>query len=806
MSKFSKICIVLLTVCVALGLVLGVTYSVKTTEDLSQKNTTYAVLLDDLEKELNVNVENVQRLEYQIELKGLTIDDLTRTIVVKEQEIVTLNNEVQEKEIQIVEKNNTIVEKQQEVQTLTQTVASKDAQIQQINNTIVEYRDRIVYLEQQGEDNSAEIASLEAEIASLENALSQANQEKANLQSELASKNETIADLQDQLAALEAEKTSAQEEVAAKEEELEETQTELAEKEEEVAMLQVNVNILNETIIELNIRIELLQNEIEEPGDRSLYEELFQSSDLRIQNMGNGYYLASTGDGATMGIYLVDGFTFNVTKIHNESWDWHFGARIDEHRVLLFSGTDNNSGLIVYNDLDNTITKVVDNGGCFFNCHYFKNGNLFITSTQYSMPFILYDRENDTFEVVYNSYRNNYCHFIETVNGDLIMGTDGLTDPTLLFNAETKEVSMILNTGSNGFMYHEFENGDILAKTNYSGKLFFYDAETRTAAATSMNGTEWQIISASSEDVFITDYNGYQNQGLYYFNHETREFIQAYDEGYNWTNIIGVDPQKALITSPSCPGILLLEKGEEGLNCSMIYDECYWSTCVKLYDERILLYSSTMNPNDWNETGSHFAIYNPENNEITVIASELRFNNMMLMPDGYVILYNNMGNSVYVFDPTDDTIKNIYTVQTGVLIINDYRYLKNGKVLFLDMVSYYDPETHTFVNFSQASGYNIVYECMNGDILISTNEYSGNDYIYILNGETMEFIVDNNNRKLSSERLDIYNEVEGGVQILSSIDITTEFFYDYDTKALTRIEFDNTVGTGGSMIDEGDID
>ena len=182
MSGSKKFFLGLLSVVMVLSLALGLTFGVRknTNErnELQNTNQQYANAIEDLKAQIDTSIENVTRLEYQIELNGLTIDDLTKTIVVYEKEIVELENVIVQKEVEIVEKNNTIVEKQVEVQELTNTITEKEQEIVEIEKVVVEKEEQIVYLQGEAEVDTAEIERLQGEIDDLE--------------SQIASKNPTI--------------------------------------------------------------------------------------------------------------------------------------------------------------------------------------------------------------------------------------------------------------------------------------------------------------------------------------------------------------------------------------------------------------------------------------------------------------------------------------------------------------------------------------------------------------------------------------------------------------------------------------
>lgn len=314
----------LLLLSVSLAAVFGVCLLVKDYEYranyITSINSEYAKALENLKKEVDVNIENVTELTKEIELKGLTIDDLTRTVTEYKTEVVVLRETVTQYETIIVEKNNTIASKDKEIQTVTQTV--------------VEYRDRIVYLEKDNSDKESEIESLEgssaedkARIAELEAEIEANNREIANLcqeivdlEAEISEKNATIASLQDEIAQLEASKNEVEVQIVEKETIIVEKEEIIVEKEAEIQQLNINVNVLNQTIIELNVKIELLEEAIEKDASKTYFEEIFDNNnDLTVtlipSNVKDYFFFVGTAN--YPGVYKIYTSDYSMEQLND---------------------------------------------------------------------------------------------------------------------------------------------------------------------------------------------------------------------------------------------------------------------------------------------------------------------------------------------------------------------------------------------------------------------------------------------------------------------------------------------------------
>jgi len=348
MSKSSKLFLGLLTVCLALSLVLGLTYSVKKTEEIKDENYAYAVLLTDLKTELNYNIENVTELQKDLVLKGLELEDLQKVVTVYETKIETLTETVTEYEEIIVEKEKVITEKETEVVTLTETVT--------------EYEERIVYLEASNEDNTAEIEALQAEINRLQDLLEAKNAEIEELKSQ---KNTVIE-----------EKTIVETELVEVEKELEEAETVIEERDEEIAQLTVNVNVLNQTIIELNVKIELLEEALDKDISKeylqifSDYETIRFIKNEHIPDVLYYSYLPPKGNIATnvvnTGIYKLNINDYSFTKIYNKLGG--YVAHVFPDGNMLFYSNDIHDAGVLYLDIaTNEVTELVMDIGNAYN-------------------------------------------------------------------------------------------------------------------------------------------------------------------------------------------------------------------------------------------------------------------------------------------------------------------------------------------------------------------------------------------------------------------------------------------------------
>ena len=75
----------------------------------------------------------------------------------------------------------------------------------------------------------------------------------------------------------------------------------------------MNVNVLNETIVELTVKIEVLENSLNtEFPDRELYKALFESGSIKTFTAPSGNYVLTSTSETCKGIYLVNGGSFEA--------------------------------------------------------------------------------------------------------------------------------------------------------------------------------------------------------------------------------------------------------------------------------------------------------------------------------------------------------------------------------------------------------------------------------------------------------------------------------------------------------------
>jgi len=390
----------LLLLTVSLAAVFGVCLLVKDYEYranyITSVNKEYAEALENLKKEVNVNIENVTELTKEIELKGLTIDDLTRTVTEYKTQVVVLRETVTEYETIIVEKDNTIASKEQEIQTVTQTV--------------VEYRDRIVYLEKDNSDKESEIeslegssaedkariAELEAEIEANNNEIASLNQEIDDLENEIQEKNATIASLQDEIAQLEASKNEVEVQIVEKEKVIVEKEEIIVEKEAEIEQLNINVNVLNQTIVELNVKIELLEEAIENDESKTYIED-FLNSKIKLSFLGkydeynilfSSYVpntLVTTFD--IYGLYSFNTITREVVKLYDSGVAYQSIAFPDGNLFLYNSTLINGAPSLYFNTTTLEIVKIDDCKPRYNSVYQLENGNVIVDNDYYIYEF-----------------------------------------------------------------------------------------------------------------------------------------------------------------------------------------------------------------------------------------------------------------------------------------------------------------------------------------------------------------------------------------------------------------------------------
>lgn len=519
MSKGNKIITAFLCICITVALILGITFSMQNTEQMHDDKVAYAIKLEDLEKELNYHVENVNRMEVEIELNGLTIEDLTRTIVVYEKEIVELEKIVVEKEVEIVEKNNTIVEKEVEVRNLTNIITEKQQEIVEIEKTVVEYQDRIVYLEKETVVDEEQIAELSAQIEALNDTISSLNSEINSLNSELSAKENEIQSLQTRIAELESQKSVVETQIVEKEVIITEKEEIIVEKEAEIQELIINVEVLNTTIVELNIQINLLQEELDkEVPDRQHLEMLLDSGTIYSVKNEDGSYFVSSRSSNYPGLYRVSPGTFSVEKLYDKghsytalyktsvgylisssayhyevllinndytfnsvvctSDNYYYFYELDNGNVICYGGGSTGCGIAVFDITTLKFTKIYDETMSYKeSLVVLDNNHLLFDSQMSNRDCIILNTDTFAYQVIDLETRY-YNRSIRLPNGDLIIGSvqNNLTKLLVWYN-ETDTLGFIeMPYSFRPFNFYLLADGNLYV----GGSVGFFILDTAT--------------------------------------------------------------------------------------------------------------------------------------------------------------------------------------------------------------------------------------------------------------------------------------------------------------------------------------
>ena len=301
MSKGKIFLIVLLCVVMATSFVLGLTFLFKQSED---KVVSSEEKIEQLTGELNLSIKNVSKLNETIKLNGVTIADLNEEISQITAEKVVLEEKIKVYETAISEKDK----------------------------LIVEYQEQIVILEGQSDVDKETISSLQENIVTITNEKEVLIAEKNELQQSIVDKNTIIAENEEEIAELES--TNAQ--------------------------LVINIDILNETIVNLNVQIEALQSQLEKDPSKLYFEDLFLNSRVDFVQVNSDYSLVNGGVGKPL--YLMNLSDYSLTKVKDNfylDFNSYPSIKISDNLLYVPGGdtwNDNHGGFVL---LDTTTAEIV---------------------------------------------------------------------------------------------------------------------------------------------------------------------------------------------------------------------------------------------------------------------------------------------------------------------------------------------------------------------------------------------------------------------------------------------------------------
>lgn len=445
-----KFLITLSLVVVACLSVLGVTSLVK---EYEKEDDSYVLAIADLKQQVNVNVENVT------ELKKTVIE--YKTVVEKQTETI------KEYETLIVEKDNTIVEKEQEIVTEQQTV--------------VELQEQIVVLEKEIETSSSENEEKTAELESLKAQLATAENKIAELESEIEALKAEKSELEDTNSKLEADNVNKTQVI---------TQTEylLSEKEKENEQLIININELNQTIVELNVKIELLENALDKDEEKNYLASILVSdvSHYMIQ-LNENLWVISFNHTSYPGFYVLNTFDYSVTYYEDDDCLFNQFLKLDNGDVLFYSYSSSywkSVSVYIYN---NELVQIEILSDKYKVCSMVQDDENFVVFSTYD-GFVLYDINDKTTTLFNTEFKECYEPY-KLDTGDIIF-IDWAADDnaTVLYDANDKNVSLLcdeplymparyIGSVSQGDLYVD-ENIRYFSLYNGGFALYFLDTKT----------------------------------------------------------------------------------------------------------------------------------------------------------------------------------------------------------------------------------------------------------------------------------------------------------------------------------------
>lgn len=565
--------------------------------------------------------------------------------------------------------------------------------------------------------------------------------------------------------------------------------------------------------------------------------------------------LSVSNNGGTnpQGIYSLSPETFELTQLYDQGWYWlgsfrtskgmyqnsSFVVEVEDGYLFgSYSSTTNSTGVLLYNKVAGTITRLIDIGYYWFNESFNTRygystytriipgyGVVFSSSQTYSWGTWYYDFETKTaVRVAENAY---FQSWMET--DDLVYGCYS-SFGVILFDKATKMWYRPVTSGMFE-MIVKCENGYLLGPQSYSYGIKYYEIATGQVTTITTNMNYWRY-GISVEGGALMSNEGTNGSGIWYFDEAEKTFTQVSTQGYAWRMVKWHDSVLMGGFSTNVYGWMFYKNGEFTYNAGFDGNQRGMRCIVPVEDGWII--------SSWSYT-ARVAFVDGETGEATnleISASQLgpymqywyghggvwkptydynrKYGRYRIISsyDGYGFIFDDITHAViplmYWYDnnplpsPTS-TVKNVYMrrvsfieyAQNWVMIISGSSS-NNGVVSF----NYATGEAYLFNGAGMYANNDYSYwflpltklEPVSGGYLIFIKPFDWNKYPTTVSSATGVWYLDTTTNRLrrmyTSGYYDSVEEAPGGKYIyLSSLPKISRLYWNEETKTITKVDY-----------------
>lgn len=595
---FKKFFIGIGTLLCLVACTLGLVYGVKQDEaEKAETNKTYAEQIEGLKGEINITIETITKLTGDLDILKQENNTLTETVTSYQVQVDTLNGTVASKESEIIEKDKIITDNQNKILTLRETVTNYESQIVELEKGSATYGAEIDNLKQEINSKNAEISSLELENSQLKAKIANLEAEINSLKGIIAERDATITELQLQIKS----------------------------KEDEKAQLVINIDILNETIIELNAKITVLESALKKDENAMYLADILTSGEVsRYIAVNDNYCLIQCKqrfDGDDFGFYLVDLETsrvvFKKARVYFSRDDKIHFARSNDFIVF-----PQNQFLVYFDINDLEFKEFFHSKNCYVSDIEVVRDNVFFIAGDHSF-FVDLDNESISEYVGDYSFAGAYLYKLDT--NDIIIGKGYDSDGVYLLDSDSLEIKLLASKGIGSPFCGGLYNIAVTDNIRYFGLidrksfgLYYLDSkEMEVFTFDSIDGcSSMEVDCPFVFDNFIVFTNQNYNGPHVVFDVETKTFVKEYTDYFGSGYYLNFD--------------------------SVI---------------RSALFCKKTN-NGWLFYGNRLWYFDSSSLEIHDLGFD-NYNNLFFeMPNGSIFCYGNLGNrtdSMFVFNPKTET-------------------------------------------------------------------------------------------------------------------------------------------------------
>lgn len=360
-----------------------------------------------------------------------------------------------------------------------------------------------------------------------------------------------------------------------------------------------------------------------------------------FQEVPNGILISASSSYSelTQGVVFYDKTTETTTQLYNKSSSWRNYQQVSETKWLI-SSTTTNTGVLLYNSINNTIERKYTSGSSF---RFFENGDnyliigygliLLYNATDDSVTSIYSPDIKSGYEYVYKiedgylfsgsssdvgilRYKTSdnsviqvytegkYWQYFKEVGDYVLISSSDTNSGMLSFNKLTDETTKIYDT-NHSWMYFQLVPNGCLVSNNITGSgLWLFNPTTNSMTKIYETGGVWIYYQLMEDRCLISSgATASASRGILVYYFADNSVVQKYTEGYAWKYFKIVN-NTCFISSSSTNGLVLYNYSTDTFNSIYKYsnsyniftpdgDNYYIESSNKTTNPKILYYNAT---------------------------------------------------------------------------------------------------------------------------------------------------------------------------------------------------------------------